>query len=102
MEDAALIDEVLRRTSLLGLVALSTDLRRFRGGWRGHCAGHRDDDENLHVLPASGHGLFHCFSCGARGDAVQWLMNERQLDRAAAVAVLAAAAGLPRPSASDE
>jgi DNA polymerase I-like protein with 3'-5' exonuclease and polymerase domains len=49
-----------------------------------HCPFHDDSTPSCHVYPDH----FHCYGCGARGDAIDWLMMIEGLDRDAAVKLL--------------
>jgi len=49
------------------------------------CPFHDDRTPSCHIYPDH----FHCFSCGAHGDAVDWLMMVDGLDRDAAIQLLA-------------
>jgi hypothetical protein len=60
------------------------------------CVFHDDSTPSLRIYPDH----FHCFGCGAHGDAIDWLMIVEGLDRDAALQVLeqGASNATPRPS----
>jgi DNA primase len=69
-------------------------LRLERGHWRGDCPWCDEEGElfaSFFVYP----DRFHCFACGAAGDAITFLMREEGLSFLAAVAWLARDAGVP-------
>src|SRR3546814_1469328 len=49
-------------------------------------------------------GFYHCFGCGAHGDAIRWMTDQRGLPFMEAVKELAAGAGMevPAPDRSEE
>ena len=49
------------------------------------CPFHDDSTPSCHIYPDH----FHCFGCGAHGDAIDWLMMVEGLDRDAAIELLA-------------
>jgi hypothetical protein len=60
-----------------------------------HCPFHAEDTPSCHVYED---GHYHCFGCGAHGDAIDWLRDVEGLDYDAAKALLAqgqAAAAAP-------
>lgn len=88
------IDEVKRSVSLTALVAQSVKLDHHG---KGICPFHTEKTPSFHVDEKKGH--FHCFGCGAHGDAVSWLTTARGLPFAEAVAYLGGKSGkdLPPP-----
>ncbi len=55
------------------------------------CPFHADSSPSCHIYPDG----FHCYACGAHGDALDWLEHVHGLDRAEAIAELKRRAGLP-------
>ena len=66
-----------------------------RGDFWACCPFHQERTPSFHVL--DGKGFYHCFGCGAKGDAISFLRELLGLDFLAAVAVLAQAAGVEMP-----
>jgi hypothetical protein len=69
-------------------------LRLERGHWRGDCPWCDEDgelSESFFVYPAN---YYHCFACGAHGDAIQFLMVDEELGFMQAVEWLARERGL--------
>ena len=61
--------------------------------WRGLCPFHQETSPSFYAY----HGGYHCFGCGAHGDAIEFIVRTRSIPFDEAVADLAAAAGLLVP-----
>ena len=86
------MDELLERTSLPDLVGRRVRLvLAFNGRvWKAGCPFHDDDGTSFYVH-ADG---YHCFGCGAHGNAIDFVMRTATLGFDDVVAQLSAAAGL--------
>ncbi|MBD8548297.1 hypothetical protein IFT82_16345 [Sphingomonas sp. CFBP 8760] len=62
-------------------------LKEHASGLRGRCPAHRDPSRSLYVSTVL--DRFHCFGCGAGGDAVRWIMMRDRIDRGSAEVRLA-------------
>lgn len=87
---------VLERTDLVELVGASVKLKRSGSEWRGYCPFHKEKTASFFVSPTK--QFFHCFGCGAHGDAFSWLMDHDRLEFREAVEMLAQRAGLAVPA----
>lgn len=85
--------KVLRSVCLVDIVGEATSLVSTTSGHRGSCMYHRDPTLSLFV--SSSPAIYHCFACGAGGDAVTWTMRRYGVDEATALARLASSSGLP-------
>ena len=97
-----LLEEILRRTDLVQLVGRRVQLgRKGRGVW-GCCAFHQQKSPSFKV--ENERRTYHCFGCGAGGDAFKWLMETEGLSFPEAVERLASEAGgePPQWAAEDE
>ena len=93
--DKAAIAEVLGRVDLAGLAReIVPDLKRRGGRWWGRCPFHGERTASFTVWRAAGAQRFHCFGCGAGGDAIEFTRRAHGLDFPAAVAMLAGDAGV--------
>ena len=94
---AAFLDELRARTPLSALIGRRVRLARSGRNWKGNCPFHQENTPSFYVYDDH----FHCFGCGAHGDAVGFVMQTQGLDFREAVDLLAREAGLdvPRPSA---
>lgn len=84
--DDATIERARKAQSLVGLVARRVKLRRAGQGWQGLCPFHREKTPSFTVSDAK--GFYHCFGCGAHGDAIRWLTDAEGLQFREAVASL--------------
>ena len=81
--DQATVERARGAQSLVSLVARRVQLRRAGRGWSGLCPFHREKTPSFTVSDEK--GFYHCFGCGAHGDAIDWLQEAEGLDFRAAV-----------------
>ena len=89
----AFLDELRARTPLAGLIGRRTRLARSGRQWKGCCPFHGEKTPSFYVYDDH----FHCFGCGAHGDAVSFVMQMDGLGFPETVAALAGEAGLALP-----
>ncbi len=91
------LDELRARITLSGVIGRTLKLRRAGREWSACCPFHNEKTPSFTVSDEK--GFYHCFGCGAHGDAIRWLTDQRGLAFMDAVQELAAQAGLevPRP-----
>ncbi len=66
--------------ALLEMVSASVDLTRRGNAYWSACPFHQPDETgSFKVEYRRGKEKFHCFSCGARGDAIDWLRLTRKV-----------------------
>ncbi len=92
----AFLDELRARTSLSALIGRSTKLLRAGREWKACCPFHNEKTPSFTVSDEK--GFYHCFGCGAHGDAIRWLTDQRGLAFMDAVKELADAAGMEVPA----
>ena len=92
----AFLDELRARTSLSALIQRSTRLQRAGREWKACCPFHKEKTPSFTVSDEK--GFYHCFGCGAHGDAIRWLTDARGLAFMDAVKELADAAGMEVPA----
>ena len=95
---AAFLDELRARTPLPALAARRVKLARSGRQWKGCCPFHGEKTPSFYVYDDH----FHCFGCGAHGDAISFVMQSQGADFMEAVQQLAAEAGLEVPKPSPE
>jgi len=97
-----LLDEISRRTDLVQLVGRRLKLERKGRVFWGLCPFHKEKSPSFKV--ENERRTYHCFGCGAGGDAFKWLMETEGLSFPEAVQKLAGEAGIELPawSAEDE
>jgi len=93
----AFLDELRARVTLSSLVMRTTKLIRAGREWKACCPFHNEKSPSFTVSDEK--GFYHCFGCGAHGDAIRWMTDQRGLSFMDAVKELAAEAGMevPRP-----
>ena len=86
------LDELRSRISLSGLIARRVKLARRGREFAGLCPFHHEKTPSFYVVEDK--SFFHCFGCGAHGDAIGFAMRADNLDFIEAVEKLAGEAGL--------
>src|SRR6267378_6150589 len=94
------IDELRSRISLSGLIGRTVKLARRGREYAGLCPFHHEKTPSFYVVEDK--FFFHCFGCGAHGDAIGFVMRADNLDFIAAVEKLAGEAGLAVPQATPQ
>jgi DNA primase len=87
------LDELRARTPLPGLIGRKTRLLKSGRNWKGCCPFHGEKTPSFYVYDDH----FHCFGCGAHGDAVTFVMQSEGAQFMEAVERLAGEAGLDVP-----
>ncbi len=92
----AIADADIRRvreaTDLVAVVSESVALRRVGRRWVGLCPFHEERTPSFTVNPEL--GVYYCFGCHARGDAITFVRELERLEFTEAVERLAARAGI--------
>src|SRR3954469_22247962 len=94
------LDELRTRISLADLVGRRVRLMRRGRENSGLCPFHNEKTPLFYVVEDK--GFFHCFGCGAHGDAIGFLMRADNLDFIEAVERLAGEAGLQVPQSTPQ
>jgi DNA primase len=98
---AGFLDELRARTPIGAVVGKRVQLSRSGRNWKGCCPFHGEKTPSFYVYDDH----YHCFGCGAHGDAVSFIMQSQGLGFMEAVESLAAEAGLeipkPTPAAAE-
>ncbi len=94
------LDELRARTALAGLVGRKVKLTRRGREHTGLCPFHNEKTPSFTLNEDK--GFYHCFGCGAHGDAIGFVMQTENLAFPEAVERLAGEAGLQVPQASPE
>jgi DNA primase len=91
------LDELRARVALSSVVMRTTKLQKAGREWKGCCPFH--DEKTPSFTVSDEKGFYHCFGCGAHGDVIRWMTDQRGLAFMDAVKQLAAEAGMdmPRP-----
>jgi len=91
----AFINDLLARTDIVEIVRRHVELRRTGANWSGLCPFHAEKSPSFTVAPSK--QFYHCFGCGAHGNAVGFLMEHSGMGFIDAVKDLAQQAGMSVP-----
>ena len=91
-------DELRARTPLSAVIGRRVRLARSGKQWKGCCPFHGEKSPSFYVYDDH----YHCFGCGAHGDAITFVMQSQGLAFMEAVGQLAAEAGLEVPKQTPE
>lgn len=89
-------DELRARITLSALVQRSVKLTRAGREWKGCCPFHEEKTPSFYVNDQK--QFYHCFGCGAHGDAIGWMVDQQGLQFMDAVKELAGMAGMEVPA----
>jgi len=90
------LDELRARTTLSALIGRQVKLQRAGREWKACCPFHKEKTPSFTINDEK--GFYHCFGCGAHGDAIRFLTEARGLPFMDAVKELADAAGMEVPA----
>jgi len=90
------LDELRSRTLLSALIGRTTKLQKAGREWRACCPFHNEKSPSFYVNDDK--AFYHCFGCGAHGDAIRWMTDQRGLPFIDAVKELVQAAGMEMPA----
>src|ERR1700688_4376926 len=89
------LDELRSRIPLADLVGRRIRLTRRAREQAGLCPFHNEKTPSFYVVEDK--GFFHCFGCGAHGDAIGFVMRSENLNFIEAIERLAGLAGVAVP-----
>ena len=92
----AFLDELRARTLLSAVIAPSVKLIKAGREWKACCPFHQEKTPSFTINDEK--GFYHCFGCGAHGDAIRFLTDARGLPFMDAVKELASKAGMDVPA----
>ena len=93
---AQFLDELRARTSLSTLIGRSVKLVKAGREFKACCPFHNEKSPSFYVNDDK--GFYHCFGCGAHGDAIRFLTEAKGLSFIDAVKELAQASGMELPA----
>ncbi len=94
----AFMDELRARTPISAVIGRRVRLARSGRNWKGCCPFHGEKTPSFYVYDDH----FHCFGCGAHGDAIGFVMQSQGSAFMEAVEQLASEAGLSVPKPTPE
>ena len=74
----AWLDELRARTVLSAVISPSVKLLRAGREWKACCPFHNEKTPSFTVNDDK--GFYHCFGCGAHGDAIRFLTDHRRIE----------------------
>jgi DNA primase len=90
------LDELRTRVSLSGLIGRSVRVQKAGREFKACCPFHNEKTPSFTINDEK--GFYHCFGCGAHGDAIRWMTDHQGLPFLDAVKELAALAGMEVPA----
>jgi DNA primase len=92
----AFLDELRARTLLSALIGKTVKLTKKGREFAACCPFHDEKTPSFYVNDEK--AFYHCFGCGAHGDAIRWMTDQRGLPFIEAVKELAQSAGMELPA----
>ena len=90
-----ILDDILSRVDIVEVVSGYIPLKRAGRNFRALCPFHQEKTASFMVSPDR--QIYHCFGCGAGGNAFNFLMQYERLEFLEAVEILAKKAGVALP-----
>lgn len=81
------LESLRQRVNLVEVLSSYVDLKRTGASYKGLCPFHEEKSPSFIVQRGDTH--YHCFGCGAHGDAIQFLMTHQKMSFGEAVESLA-------------
>ncbi|MCF8005125.1 MAG: DNA primase, partial [Chromatiaceae bacterium] len=92
-------ERLLDRVDIADIVGARVQLKKAGGLLKGLCPFHNEKTPSFTVTPSR--QTYHCFGCGAHGNAIDFLIEHDRLEFREALEELAQHAGLEMPTAAD-
>ncbi|UZE95886.1 DNA primase [Alkalimarinus alittae] len=89
------IDDLLGRINIVELISSRVRLKKSGGSYKACCPFHEEKTPSFNVIPDK--QFYHCFGCGASGNAIVFLREYENLSFNEAVEELARTAGMDVP-----
>jgi len=89
------IDGILDKTDIVELISAYVSLKRAGQSFKARCPFHEEKTPSFIVSPAK--QIYHCFGCGAGGNAVSFLMRHEKMDFIESIQMLADKVGVSLP-----
>ncbi len=90
------LDELRARVTLSSVIMRTDKLQRNGREWKACCPFHDEKTPSFTVNDQK--GFYHCFGCGAHGDVIRWMTDQRGMPFMDAVKQLAEEAGMELPA----
>ena len=89
-------DELRARVTLSTVIQRTTKITKAGREWKGCCPFHDEKTPSFYVNDQK--SFYHCFGCGAHGDVISWMTEQRGLSFIDACKELASEAGMEVPA----
>ena len=89
------IDDLLAKTDIVDIIDERVPLKKSGANYMACCPFHKEKTPSFSVSPSK--QFYHCFSCGAHGSAIGFLMEQQGMSFPDAVQYLADRAGMTVP-----
>lgn len=89
------IDDLIARADVVDVVGRRITLKKAGREYKACCPFHNEKTPSFQINPQK--GFYHCFGCGAHGDALRFIMDYEHLDFVSAIEVLASEMGVSVP-----
>ncbi|MDR2790266.1 MAG: DNA primase [Campylobacteraceae bacterium] len=83
MIDSSSIETLKQRIDIVDIVGSYLELKRSGSNFKAICPFHNDTRPSLYISPSK--QIYHCFVCGAGGDAIKFVMEHEKLSYPEAV-----------------
>lgn len=90
------LDELRTRVSLSGVIGRTTRVIKAGREFKACCPFHNEKTPSFTINDEK--GFYHCFGCGAHGDVIRWMTDQRGMSFLDAVKELAVEAGMEVPA----
>ncbi|MBI4356417.1 MAG: DNA primase [Gammaproteobacteria bacterium] len=94
------IDQLLAKVDIVSLIGGSFSLKKAGKSWVACCPFHQEKTPSFTVSPDK--QFYHCFGCGAHGNAISFLIAYEKMDFMEALKTLAHQQGMTLPSGGGE
>jgi len=89
------VERIKSESDIVSVVSAFVSLKKSGKDYKGLCPFHQEKTPSFFVIPSK--GFYHCFGCGAGGNAVNFIMAHERLDYPDALRFLANKAGITIP-----
>jgi DNA primase len=90
-----IVERIKAESDIVSVVSAFVNLKKAGKDYRGLCPFHQEKTPSFFVIPTK--GFYHCFGCGAGGNAVNFIMAHEKLEYPDALRYLADKAGITIP-----
>ena len=93
-----IVERIKAEADIVSVISAFINLKKSGKDYKGLCPFHQEKTASFYVIPSK--GFYHCFGCGAGGNAVNFIMAHERLEYPDALRYLAAKAGITIPETS--